>query len=459
MKVEISASLVLMGPPPAMTRSLTSRLTLPNPAFASAVRGGRRTFGIPQTLAFYRQEGDRLILPRGLAGTVLHRLKEAGVPVEGADKRVTAPVDYAPGSLRLRDYQEQAVRRAVVVGSGILTAPTGSGKTIMGAELVRRLGQRALWVVHTQDLAAQAMERLRDGLSLADGDIGLIGAGENRIGERVTVALVQSLQRRDLSALAPLFGTVIVDEAHHTPAATFLEAVQAFPARYRIGLTATPERRDGLGRALSWVFGPVAAEIKTEDLAGEKHVLLPLVRRVPTAFRCDSWGDWPDLLESLTHDEQRNRLIIRHLAREVRAGHQALVLSERIEHLNLLECAFREVMPDERTAVVTGEMPKAQRATAIEEARSRTVRVLFATRLADEGLDIPSLDRLFLTCPTRAAGKVRQQLGRIMRPHPGKGQPVVFEFVDPAVGVLDAQAKARFWEVYRPMNLRVEVAG
>jgi len=289
-------------------------------------------------------------------------------------------------------------------------------------------------------LAQQALERARDLFDLPAGAFGMVGDGKDRLGTHLTVATVQTLARRELEELAGRFGVVVLDEAHHAPAASFVNVLQAFPARYRLGLTATPDRADGLGGAMLAVLGPAAARLTTADLAAAGRVLVPTVRQA--AFRYRYRDDFAALLAALCADPARNGLIAATVAAEARAGHRCLVLSERVEHCHLLAEALAAAAPAAPAAVLTGTVPPKRRAEALEALRSGRLRVLLATKLADEGLDLPALERLFLATGGRAAGRLQQQLGRVMRSPPGKAAPVVFDFVDPLVGVLAAQACA-----------------
>lgn len=152
---------------------------------------------------------------------------------------------------------------------------------------------------------------------------------------------------------------------------------------------------------------------------------------------------------ALTADVERNRLVVELVAREARAGHTCLVLSERVGHCELLAGVLRRILPPGEVAVLTGSTPRKAREAAIAGAQAGKVRVLLATRLADEGLDLPLLDRLFVVTPRRAAAKVLQQAGRVMRMAPGKDEPVVYDFRDHRVPVLESQARSRQAEVYR----------
>lgn len=447
--VDSKLRLPIANVPPEVRRAFREDLTLPNPRYVAAVKQGRPTGRMSPTLSLYLEHGGWVVLPRGYAARALEHLRRAGLPVRVIDRRLRLPeVDFAFRG-ELFDYQRRAVE--AVRASGILVAPPAAGKTTMALAVIAAVRQPALWVTHTQDLARQAVERAVQFLGLDPDEVGFCGDGVWRVGEKLTVALVQTLASRwdDTKALARRVGMVVVDECHHTPATTFLHVVGAFPAWRRLGLTATPNRADGLWPFAEAVIGPVLHRVAPEELEAAGRLARPRLRWVLTEFRYDFDGDWHALIDALTADPERNRLIVELAAREARAGHTCLVLSERVGHCELLATVLRRFLPPEQVAVLTGSTPRREREAAIAGARAGAVRVLLATRLADEGLDLPSLERLFVVTPRRAATKVLQQAGRVMRPAPGKGEPVIYDFRDRQVPVLEAQARARWFAVYR----------
>lgn len=448
---EVDAMLRVHGARPEVRAVLCAEATFRNPERLQRARRWRPTWDVPAGVQLWSRDGDALTLPRPLA-TDLRRLAPL-CPIRDR-RRTLDPVAFRWRG-ELRPEQKTACRTAFGSDSGVVVGPCGSGKTQMGLALVAAWRQPALWLVHTTDLARQALERAQSLFDLPPSAFGLIGDGKEHIGTHLTVATVQTLVRRDLRDLEPHFGTVVIDEAHHTPAATFLQVVQSIPARYRLGLTATPDRPDGLGPAMLAVLGPITGHLTTTALAAAGRVLVPSVRQIPTRFRWAYGGDYAALLSALCADADRNAQIAAAVAAEARRGHLCLVLTERVDHARALAAALEVAAPEIPSAVLTGEATARQRAATLDGLRSRALRVLFATKLADEGLDVPALDRLFLTTGGRAAGRVAQQVGRAMRTAEGKAPPVVFDFCDLRVGVLAAQARARVREVYVPLGATV----
>ena len=232
--------------PPRSLALLHRALSFPNPEHALRERMGRWTGATPEELCLIDRDADgRLVFPRGAAAVVRDAVASASRQVAFDDRRVRhEPVGFEL-ALSLRDYQEEAVRALVRHTQGTAVLPCGAGKTVIGAGAIARARQPALVLVHTHDLLEQWRETLRDALGVEPGVI----AGGSAAPDVVTVATVQTLVNLAPAALAELgarFGALIVDECHHVPASTFRDVVAAMPAFYRFGLTATPERSDGL---------------------------------------------------------------------------------------------------------------------------------------------------------------------------------------------------------------------
>ncbi len=269
-------------------------------------------------------------------------------------------------------------------------------------------------------------------------DAGLVGDGQHRPAA-VTVAVIQALVRWDEARLDEFlsgFGLLILDEAHHVAASTFHAVVDRCPARYRLGLTATPERSDGLTALLDLFLGAPLAVVSHDQLVEAGVLTIPEVRAVETEFFYPyvSAEDYMPMLAAVAQDEPRNAMIVDSVVAEAQAGHTCLVLSGRVEHCHTLVAAVREagVTAD----VLTGAVKRERRKELLDDARAGRLSVLVATSIADEGLDLPRLSRVFLAFPSRAKGRTVQRLGRLMRPHPDKQDAVLFDFVDRKVPIL-----------------------
>ena len=419
---------------------LQERFTYQNPRHAEAERLGFSTFGIPKTICLVEETGSSLILPRGLIAHLF--VNNPFLQIE--DRTVTRAAEFGASRIILKNYQVEPVNQLSVKFQGLLHAPPAAGKTVMAIELIFRQGQRSLILVHTKDLLQQWVERVR---TFADTEPGVISADRFDI-KPITIGMVQSLTKPLGSQFVSQFGLVLLDECHHCPAISFQTLISQFPARYRYGLTATPERRDGLSFLLHAVMGPIQATVGKEELFAKGHILKPTIRVIHTNCYLPVCRDYAHMLAMLTKDRERNNLIIDHVIAEARGGHFGLVLSERISHAKELHRLFMKMLPDGKAAVITGTDSKSKRVEAIEAMTAGKINVLFATKLADEGLDVQRLDRLFLTCPARSSNKISQQIGRILRTYEGKNDAIVYDIVDSLVGLAESQYCSRKQQAY-----------
>jgi len=240
------------------------------------------------------------------------------------------------------------------------------------------------------------------------------------------------LTNRDLRSE---FGAVILDEAHHAPAATFEHVMNQMKSKYRFGFTATDKRADGAHPYMKFVIGPVIVRHKFKSKVPIKVV--PVKTNFKYHFR-GSW-DWGNLLNALTTDKKRNRVIGMIAAEQVQEGHSTLVLSRRIEHLQLAYDVLAEFTVEGEVEILTGQRSRAERLRILKDFRAGKVKCLLATQLADEALDVPILSRIILTFPGKHDGRIIQQIGRGIREHPDKKDAIVFDFVDDRVSVLRKQ--------------------
>ena len=229
---------------------------------------------------------------------------------------------------------------------------------------------------------------------------------------------------------------LILDEAHHVAASTFHSVVDRCPARYRLGLTATPDREDGLTALLDLFLGAPLVTVTHDELVAAGVLTVPDIHSVETDFTYLYTGaeDYAPMLAAVASDPARNALIVGHVVEEARAGHVCLVLSGRIDHCHTLAAAIEA--EGVSAAVLTGEVKRAVRKELLDRARAGELAVIVATSLADEGLDLPRLARVFLAYPGRARGRTVQRLGRLMRPHAEKTDAALFDFVDRKVPLL-----------------------
>jgi len=416
--------------PPELLEAWRARFTHDNPLYWEARKNRRPCKHIPRTVASCEEDAVTFHLPRGSIREIYENNLKTATP-RFQDQTVFPP--RAPIAFRgeLRDYQAAAIQACQARRGGVIVAPTGSGKTVIALALIARVETPVLFLVHTGVLLRQTVERMRSFLGI---EPGVIGGGRWEEAE-VTVATVQTLRSRGFDSLKQRFGMVILDECHHCPAYSFRSIVGRFPARYRVGLTATPERQDRLHPILFDVVGPIVYSIERPVLEEARTILRPQVVDAVTEFRYFYRRNaWTRMIESLTRNKDRNAFICEMVEKNHRQ--RSLVTTERVAHAERL-CELLEARMPGRVGLVHGQMPRDGVQAVLERlASGETPGVVATTSMIGEGFDLPDLDALFLTVPHGNPTKTAQLLGRILRPSPGKEMPRVVDFADVSVPIL-----------------------
>lgn len=462
MNTIISNRIYIEDPSESVQTWAKENLMFPNPEYEKKQRMGFWVGRTPKVLRLYEWNGNTLILPFGTCRELLPLLKGSRVDI---DFRQNSVIDYGGTKIPLYDYQDEACRQMYFARYGILKSTTGSGKTQMGIALIKMLRRRALWLCHTADLLNQSRDRAMQYID--HNMIGTITEGKVNIGIGVTFATVQTMANLDLTQYRDYWDVVIVDECHRvaSSATTFTryeKVLNHLAARHKFGLTATPERSDGLIRATFALIGKVVYEVPEEAVADK--VMGVKIRTVTTdaditddCLNDDGTINYVKLIEHLTTDRERNKLIARKIMEE--KHHSCLVLSDRLAQLE----EIRNLLPyemQEESAFINGKMQsksaKAEREQAIEDMRTGKKKYLFASySLAKEGLDIPRLDRLFLASPAKYSAIITQAVGRIRRTFDGKEVPIVYDFRDENIGFCEGAYKKRC-SSYRKMGAEIE---
>lgn len=439
MRFIISSEIRLSGASSQLIDDLRGQFTIQNPAFIEARKRGRWTGHLEADLRFYHQDGSDIIFPRGTARDVITLARQHG-PAEIVDSRLSLPEIGLHFSGSLRPYQQQAISGILSKDLGVLEAGTGSGKTVMALSIIAARRQPALVLVHTKELLYQWQDRARQFLGI---ETGLLGDGHLNV-QPVTIGIVNSV-RSNLEKLTLLFGHLVIDECHRVPSSLFTETASAFPAKYALGLSATPFRRDGLDPLIGWFIGAHKVSVDATVLREVGAVLRPTIITRETGFNFRYQDNYQEMLSALVANQDRNRMIATDIRKQAEGDGLSLVVSDRVDHLKVLA-----ELADIGHEILTGKTPKKKRQEIVEDLRNGKIRTLYSTlSLIGEGFDCPSMDSLFLASPIKFSGRLTQTVGRVLRPAEGK-VPTVFDYQDNGVGILKHQAKAR-QKIYQTM--------
>ena len=434
--------------PAAMIHHLIQMAAFQNPEFYKAQAMRLSTFGKPRVIHCAEDLPQHIGLPRGCLEDLKDFFAFHDIRIELLDERFSGNSIDVSFQGTLRPDQEEAAQAILAHESGVLSAPPAFGKTVVAAKIIAGRKVNTLVLVHRRLLLEQWQEKMAAFLDLPPGKIGLLGGGKKNHTGFIDIALMQSMNRKGkVNEIVKEYGQVIVDECHHLPAFTFEHILKQVTAKYVLGLTATPVRRDGHHPIVAMQCGPIRHKIrpqKAAERAPVPHVIIPRTTRFVLP------GDLTDckifdLYAALSRDENRNTLIFNDLMGALEAGRSPLLLTERRDHL---EYFARRVKGFARNVIVLkGGMGQNQRREIREKMKAipdSEERLIIATgRYVGEGFDDARLDTLFLTLPISWRGTLQQYVGRLHRTHDNKRLIAVYDYVDSEVPMLARMYKKR----------------
>ncbi|WP_281512247.1 DEAD/DEAH box helicase [Mammaliicoccus vitulinus] len=451
MNVEINSNIEIFEPNENIDNYIKNNLILNNPLYKQMIIQGKedliRIKHIPEKINLAYKQRNKVILPFGCLHSIWHLIKNC--PIETKfNENGNISIKDEPSNLDTTgdyNYQENAINAMIKARGGVLVSPCGSGKTCMGIEIIKRIGKKALWLCHTSDLLKQAQ---KDMLNLYPNmKIGLTTNGTLDIGEDVTISTIQTLVTIDPALYKDQFDVIILDECAHvsgcvTQMKMFIKVLSQIPARYKFGLTATPDRSDGLiksmyayiGTNLLGDFAPTYTinkdDVKTMVSIHEKI-------EMNTGYEEDKLYElvnpsgmiiYNQLIDSLLNNDKRNNIIIDNVIKCDKEHRKQIVLSNRIEHCKLLTEKLEE--KGLKVQLVTGKTTTQKNRTKILFQEIDWDIIVATYSLLKEGVNIKELDTLHLAMPIADKSMMIQCAGRIERYLPNKKQPIVYDYVD-----------------------------
>ena len=331
---------------------------------------------------------------------------------EIVDKRVTMEADLPDFKFDLRPSQK--VVHDEVDDNAIINAWVSWGKTFTGLAIAKKLGQKTLVVTHTTNLRNQWEKEVQKCFGI---QAGRIGSGQLNLDAPICVGNIQTLYRR-MDDIKQLFGTVILDEMHHVSSPTFTRIIDEMPARYKIGLTGTLERKDGRHVVFRDYFGHnVMKPPKENYLIPKVHIIKSDIR-----FLDGAYTPWAERINHLAYNEEYVHSVSMIAAKYAAQGHKVLVVSDRVAFLKA--CAR---LCGEKAVSITGDMEFADREKTMEQIKGDK-NILFGTQsIFSEGISLNDLSCLVLGTPVNNEPLLTQLIGRVIRDKEGKKQPIVVD--------------------------------
>ncbi len=458
----------------ALPQSLANRLirlaAFQNPEFYKAQAMRMSVWDKPRVIGNAENYPEHIALPRGCLDAARALLKDNGIRCDLQDERFSGEPIQAHFVGTLRPDQELAVATMLQHDAGVLCAPTAFGKTVTAAAIIAKRGVNTLVLVHRTELLKQWQERLQAFLGVGNdggrgegkGVVGTIGGGKAKPTGKIDIAVMQSLSRHgEVNALVENYGQIVVDECHHVGATSFDAILKRSKARFVLGLTATPVRRDGQEPIIFMQCGPIRHAAARPASAPHDLEVMPRSRFARIALAATAGIQ--DVFRHLAHDLARTQAVAAEAAAAFGQGRKVLVLTERTEHLDAILLALEALVPAPFAQapapfVLHGRMSKKQRSavvTALDALPPDAPRILVATgKLVGEGFDHPPLDTLVLAMPVSWKGTLQQYAGRLHREHASKADVRIIDFVDTGHPAL-----LRMWDKrqrgYRAMGYRI----
>ena len=424
----------------SLSKSFISKLksfaSFENPQIKLLLSLRKPLYNTPKYLKGYEESSEFLTLPRGLKEKLFEYLNYNLVKYKIIDNRVFEKIETKRILFTLRAEQEDAIKEILKYDSSICVAPPGFGKTLIGAKIFEQRAVKTLIIVNKNMLLDQWISRFVDYFGYKKSDIGFLGKSQNRLNGNIDIATMQSLN--NIPELVENYTQVIVDECHHIPALTFEQIVKNFKGKYILGLSATPNRKDELDPILYQQLGNISYEYKKP----KTHTNRLLVIKTEFTSSADNYAA---IINELVSNEDRNRQIVKTIKENI--DRKILLLSDRIEHLNLLENILKEEKID--FVSVHGSQNKKEQVENMQKVKTSSL-ILATSSFFGEGIDFPHLNTIIFATPISFYGRLIQYLGRIGR---GNQECLAIDFLDSKNAMLNSTYKKRL-EGYKAMHYK-----
>ncbi|WGS46937.1 DEAD/DEAH box helicase [Burkholderia sp. JSH-S8] len=365
--------------PQALLNRLIRLAAFQNPEFYRAQARGFSVWDKPRIIGRAENCPRHIALPRGCLDDVMTLLRDNEVTCDIHDERYAGEPLVVSFAGTLRDDQQTAVADLLRHDTGILHAPTAFGKTVTAAAMIAQRGVNTLGLVHRRELLDQWRERLQSFLGLDPQEIGTIGGGKSKATGKIDVAMLQSVAPDGTRGeLLRHYGQVIVDECHHVSADSFEAVLKAVQARYVLGLTATPVRRDSQQPVMFMLCGPIRHAAKSPS--GAPQVLEVFPQRLTSTVDVAADAPIQAVFAQLAQDTPRTQMIATAVREQYGQGRNVLVLTERTDHLESLQQMLQDTV--QSLFVLHGRLGRKARATqlaALDALHGDTPRVVLAT--------------------------------------------------------------------------------
>jgi superfamily II DNA or RNA helicase len=415
---------------------LKEELNFLNTQFSIKKKMGKNAFGIERYFKLLEETENEVIIPRGFIGKIIRFCRENKIEYDFTDERKKLKEVSFLFNTKLLEHQQTIIDAIEKKDLGVIVAPPGSGKTIVGLKIITEKKQPALIITHRKQITDQWIERIETFLGIPKNEIGKIGQGKTKIGKQITVAMIQSLSRElekfDNTKLLNAFGTIIVDECHHIPAETFRNTISKLQTFYLYGLTATPFRKYNDSKLIFIHLGEMISEIKPEEIRSAikpKIIIRNTELDVPFNSKTDKFET---LSKILIHDSTRNKAILKDVINELKSDKKVIIITERKEHIDSI---YQYLKQSYETITLSGEDSESSKNSKWKLLKEGNYQVVITTgQFFGEGTDLQNANCLFLVYPFSFEGKLIQYIGRVQR---SEITPKIYDYRDSKINYLN----------------------
>ncbi|MFA5715458.1 MAG: DEAD/DEAH box helicase family protein [Candidatus Paceibacterota bacterium] len=449
---------------------MAKQLVIDNPEYSKRANSGLPMGDIEPSYTLYKkfeQNGKVFYrVPRYALGNYSELINKYPQLVKGYSEAKES-IEFNDSSIEFNDSQKSTIEKTVEMLNkelgAIIVASPAEGKTTCAIKIASILGMKTLVLVHKDFLAEQWKENILKCTNIKENEIGLLKQGKF-IDGKIVIGSMQSLMRGTIdNAVNDMFGLVILDECHRVGCKMFLRSATRFNSKFRLGLSATPDREDKLERLYYYhLSSNLVIHNNVRNMGSDFYVI--------EYERETSWKWYPSyipfkiqLIHNIVADEVRNRIIIDAIVTLRKKGRKILVLSERISHLMELMNVTKKLLPNDclvrffgaksltkKERIAKMKQEKVKDPTSIELLKGD---VIFGTySKVKEGVDIPQLDTLIFATPLSSKTTIIQAKGRPERLAEGKKKPVVIDIYDTDKALLIGMYKKRE-RLYKELNM------
>ncbi len=402
---------------------------------------GKSTFKLEKYFRLIEETTDSIIIPRGFASNLIGFCKQENIQFKIIDNRKKLNFIDFNTEIKLLPNQQSAIEKTFDKDFGVIVSPPGSGKTIIGLEIIALKRQPSLIIVHRKQLFDQWIERIGSFLKIPKKEIGQIGNQKFKVGKKITVAMIQSLSRcKEIEKISKSFGTIIVDECHHIPAKSFREAIVSFTSFYLYGLTATPKRKNNDEKLIYVYIGNILYNTGQIEQIRQNRTKVEIYIRetnlyAPFDYKIDKYET---ISRILIHDTNRNSIILDDIEKNISRFKRILILTERKAHVEILNLYLKDKY---ETIKIDGDDSERSRKSKIEQLIQGHYKIAISTgQFFGEGIDLNNLECLFIVYPFAFEGKLIQYIGRIQH---SVNPPVIFDYRDSKIDYFENMFRQR----------------